>query len=77
MQTDPLESLDALPKGSNFETVRFAGVAYLLEGIDDPDLGLVKSTRIGAGVDTEEGGALTDDLRSQNKERDSDKPGTV
>ena len=77
MQTDPLESLDALPKGSNFETERFAGVADSLEGKGYPDLGLEESTRFGAGIDTEEDGAFTDDLRSQNKESDLDKAATV
>ena len=73
MLTDPSESLDASPKSSTFETGRFAGSADPLKGGSDQYLGLRESTRIGAGVDPEEGGALPDDPRRRSEERAPDK----
>ena len=73
MLTDPSDSLDASPKRSIFETGRFAGGADSLECGGDTDLSLGESTIIEAGVDPEEGGALSDDPRRRNEERDPDK----
>ena len=77
MLTDPSDSLDASPKRSIFETGRFAGGADSLECGGDTDLSLGESTIIEAGVDPEEGGALSDDLRRRNEERDPDKAAGV
>ena len=72
-----VESLDASPKRSTFETGRFAGGADPQEGGGDPDLELRESTGIGGGVDPEEGGALLDDPRRRNEERDPENAARV
>ena len=77
MPTDPSESLDASPTISTFKTWCFAGGAGSLERGDDPDLGRGESTGIGAGIDPAEGGALLDDPRLRNEERDPDKAARV
>ena len=77
MLTDLSDSLGASPKRSNFEARRFAGGDDPLEGGGDPDLRLRESTKIGAGVDPEESGALLDDPRRRNKERDPEKAARV
>ena len=77
MLTDPSESLDASPKRSTFKTGRFAGGADPLEGGGNPDLELGESTGIGAGIDPVGGGALLDDPRRRNEERDHDKAARV
>ena len=73
MLTDPCESLDASPKISTFKTRCFAGGEDSLERGGDPDLGLLESTKIGAGIDPAEGGALINDSGRSNEERDPDK----
>ena len=73
MLTDPSGSLDASSKRSTFETGRFAGGVASFERGGDPDLGLLESTKIGAGIDPAEGGALINDSGRSNEERDPDK----
>ena len=73
MLIDPSELLGSSLNTSSFETGRFVGNSYPLESGGDPDLELGESLRIGAGVDPEQGGALLDDERRRNKERDPDK----
>ena len=77
MLTDPSESLDASPKMSTFKTRGLAGGADALERGGDPDMGLGKSTGIGAGTDTAEGLALLDDPRRRNEDRYLDKAARV
>ena len=67
MLTNSSEALDASPKRSTFEAGSFVGCADPLEGRGDRDLGLGESTRIEAGVDPEESGALPDDPLRRNE----------
>ena len=67
------ESRDASPKRPTYETERFAGNADPINSEGDRNLVLGESTTIGAGIDLEKCGALPDDPRSRNKERDPDK----
>ena len=78
MLIDPSELLDASPNRSTFETGgALRRRCRSTRKWADPDLGLGASTRIGAGVDHEKGGALLDDLRSLNEKRDLDEAAIV
>ena len=77
MLNNPLESLDASPRMSVRTTRGLMGGAHSLKQEGDPDLGLGESTKIGAGTDPAESGAVVDDPRRRNEDRDPDKAAKV